>query len=546
VIDRRRGRAGALAGACLATVVIGAPPAAAGKADPANVRPLILPGDARAAALRHTGSSWIVGGRPGADTASLAARHGASPVIAESGIYVLPIDQARPFAAALQAAGRLWLAEPDVLARKLEHPRDPLSPAQWWLDPVVDRFMTPPPLAGDSPVLGMVEEQIDLQHREMQGGGIVSTSSVNDPPDAHGTQVAGAAGAPANGFGIVGIWPGMRILLPVYRGTTCANFSRTVNRAAAARHVRVINMSYGFEPAGCFSHFVATEKAFGHGIALVAAGGNEYQEGNPQERPATDPHVITVAGLNPNLTSYAHSNENGAIDLSAPATNLLLPTPPQFDRQDGSRDGFERVSGTSFAAPMVAAVATWLVAVRPALLPGQIQDILNASASDLGRRGYDQTFGWGKVNLRRALSVPAPGADPHEPNDDIDWVNGSHRTGAAIFGPSTRTRSVTARLHGFEDPFDVYRVVIPARTSVRFRLTASSGNPGLDVYRRSARTVRSTRGLLGRSNGRGPETVVLTNRGSASVTVWANPYVNERSLARASYALQVKKIAFRG
>ena len=63
-------------------------------------------------------------------------------------------------------------------------------------------------------------------------------------------------------------------------------------------------MSYGFPGGGCFSHYIATQQAFGEDVVSVAAAGNEYAEGNPaDDRPATDPHVITVGALNPDLSS---------------------------------------------------------------------------------------------------------------------------------------------------------------------------------------------------------------------------------------------------
>jgi hypothetical protein len=492
--------------------------------------------------VRQTGRTWIVGGEPGTATRRLAARFRARPVIAGAGIYVVAKRDARAFAGALQRAGRLTMAEPDALGRKTAMPSDPLTPQQWWLPAVVDPQLTPPPVTPTSPVLGVVEEQIDLTHPDMQG--IVSTST-GLPPDAHGTSVAGAAGAPANGVGIVGIWPGMRILLPVYRGVSCSTITASVNRAAA-RGVSVINMSYGFGAGECFAHFVATQRAFARGIVLVAAAGNEFNDGNPLSRPATDPHVVTVAALKSDLTSADFSNENGAIDVSAPGVGVLLPVPPQFDSSDGVRDGYENVDGTSFASPIVAAAATWLRAVRPGLSAGQVGAVLQESADDLGPRGWDQRFGYGKVNLRDALANRVPPHDPQEPNEDAEWVNGKRfgRADAPIFGRTDRVKSVSATLDRFEDPADVYRVVLPPRSTVRFRMTVSWGDPDLDVFSGGVRTVTRDTGLLGRSqrNGRLPETVTIVNRSRSARTVLANAYVVDGAPLDSGYRLEVRRI----
>jgi subtilisin family serine protease len=515
----------------------GAAPGGPGAGEP----PLQLPGDARASSVRQAPGTWIVGGRPGAATARIAARYAASPVVPSSGIYVVSKQRARAFAAALQFAGRLAMAEPDALATKTAMPSDPLTPQQWWLPAVVDPSLTPPPVTPQSPLLGVIEEEFDPAHPDMQG--MVQTGT-RTPPDAHGTAVAGAAGAPANGVGIVGIWPGMRILLPNYQGVACSTITRSVNQAVSAGS-SVINMSYGFPTSSCFAHLIASQRAFGRGIVLVAAAGNEFNEGNPLSRPATDPHIVTVAALKQDLTSADFSNENGAIDVSAPGDTVILPVPPQFD-EDGTKDGYQNLDGTSFAAPIVAGAATWLRAVRPELTAGQVQTVLQQSADDLGRRGWDQRFGYGKVNLRDALSNGVPVEDPQEPNEDAEWVNGRRGLPVhpVIFGRTDRATALVATLNRFEDPSDVYRVVMPARSTLRFRITVRSGDPDLDLYSGGSRTVSGLRGRLGLSqrNGRIPDSIVFRNRNASARTVLVNPYIANIPTLNAAYRLTVTRL----
>ncbi|MGI8511522.1 MAG: S8 family peptidase, partial [Solirubrobacteraceae bacterium] len=490
----------------------------------------------------HAAGTWIVGGEPGAATARIAQRFGARPIDAAAGTYVVATARARPFANALGEAGRLRLAEHDALAVKRAFPSDPLTPFQYWIAPVLgDPGLTPPPVTPRSPRLGIVEEQIDLTHPDMQG---IASTSTGLPPDDHGTAVAAVAGAPANGVGTVGIWPGMRILLPVYRGVSCSNITGSLARAVAAR-VSVVNMSYGFQNNSCFVHFVTTQKAFSRGVVLVAAAGNEFAGGNPPERPAVDPHVITVAALKADSTSADFSNENGAIDVSAPGVGVLTAVPPVFDSEDGSRDGFEALDGTSFSSPMVAAAATWLRAVCPRLRAGQVQHIFQASADDLGEEGWDKTYGYGRVNLRDALTARTPGIDPGEPNEDVEWVDGRRlgRRYPLVF--AGRPVAFGAGLDQFEDPYDVYRARIPARSTVVFSMAVGFGDPDLDVYSGSVRTILSDRGLLGRSrrSGRATDTVVIRNRNRSPRSVYVNPYIlDENAPLDARYRLSIRRI----
>ncbi|MDX6696968.1 MAG: thermitase [Solirubrobacteraceae bacterium] len=536
-------RALALAVALVALLApaAGAAPGPKAPTTAAAPAPLQLPGDARAASVRQAPGTWIVGGRPGAATARIAARYGARPVVPSAGIYVVSKRRARELAGALQLAGRLAMAEPDALATKEGMPSDPLTPQQWWLPSVVDLNLTPPPVTAQSPVLGIIEEEWDPNHPDMQG--MVQTGT-RTPPDEHGTAVAGAAGAPANGVGIVGIWPGMRIFAPSYAGVACSTITGSVNRATAA-HVSVINMSYGFPTASCFAHLVATQRAFGAGIALVAAAGNEFNEGNPLSRPATDPHVITAAALKQDNTSADFSNENGAIDVSAPGDTVLLPVPVQFDT-DGTKDGYTNLDGTSFSSPIVAAVATWLRAVRPELSAGQVQSVLQESADDLGRRGWDQRFGYGRVNLRDALANRVPPTDPLEPNDDAEWVNGRRfpKADPPIFGRADRSKSLVATLDRFEDPADVYRVVLAPRSTTSFRMTVSAGDPDLDLYSGAVRSVAGTRGRLRHSerSGQRAESFTFRNNNRSGRTVLVNPYIASGAPLDAAYRLTITRI----
>ena len=155
----------------------------------------------------------------------------------------------------------------------------------------------------------------------------------------------------------------------------------------------------------------------------MAAAGNEFAQGNPLDFPACLPHVLTVAAIDPDDRRRYFSNENAAIDLAAPGVDDPDRGAAAFDR-DGTPDGYTSLDGTSFSAPMVAAVATWVNAARPDLTAARWPSALRVSATDLGEPGYDRTHGLRPRLGGRAAPVEARPNDPLEPNDDIDCVNG--------------------------------------------------------------------------------------------------------------------------
>ena len=268
----------------------------------------------------------------------------------------------------------LLFAEPNRLARRMQAPApDPLDARAAWRAAIIDPRLVPPPVTPQSPLLALIDSQLDPTHPEFAGGN-VSTVGTLPVQSAHGTETAAIAAAPKNGVGILGVWPGMRavnVALPeqIRCSDSVAGIARAIAEGAA-----VINMSYG-ATAFCFAEYQQLQLATARGITLVAAAGNELAEGNPLLFPASLPHVLTVAAIGSDLAAPFFSSASAAVDLSAPGVGILTATPPQFD-EDGQADGYEAVTGTSFSAPMVAAAAAWLRAAKPHLKVDQIASTL--------------------------------------------------------------------------------------------------------------------------------------------------------------------------
>ncbi|HKP89098.1 MAG TPA: S8 family serine peptidase, partial [Thermoleophilaceae bacterium] len=474
-------------------------------------------------------------------TARLARRFGATLLMPGSGLYRVRLGAARPFAAALRSARLLAFAEPDSrIPRRTAFPSDPRTPDQWWLPAVVDKGLTPPPVTKASPILGIADSQAALRHSELKGH-VASTSS-GGASDEHGTAVAGVASAADNGTGIVGVWPGMRVIVSV-NSLTCSSLVQGVSRARQAG-ASVINMSYGFPADECFAHLAATNIAFGSGRILVAAGGNDFQNGNTALSPAVDPHILTVAAVNRNRKVAFFSSENNAIDLSAPGVDVLTTVPKAFD-DDGPADGFASLDGTSLSSPIVAAAATWIVQRRPQLANDQVVEAMRRSATDLGPPGWERAYGFGLLNLQAALAKSTPAHDPKEPNDDIVWVDGTFFSAdSPIWKPGSGTRTLSARIDRLEDPADVYRLRVAAHDKIRLRLEPAFGNPDLEIYKRSADTIYSTKGRLASSSRPAgqAETITWRNGSDKAVTIYADTFVSPKSrLLNAAYRLIAKK-----
>ena len=255
--------------------------------------------------------------------------------------------------------------------------------------------------------------------------------------------------------------------------------------------------------------------------------------------------MLTVAAVGSDLKPPFFSSASAAVDLSAPGVGILTATPPQFD-EDGNPDGYEAVTGTSFAAPMVAAAAAWLRAAKPSYPPDQVAQVLRGSARDLERKGWDSATGYGMLNLLGAINRPAPAIDPHEPNDDIPWINGqaTGRVDAPIWRRGG-ARKLRALVDKYEDPADVYRIIFPPRARVRVTLKPRFGNPDLAAFTRSATSTADDEQIIGRSRRKGKrrDPLTLRNPSRRKRSAYLVVYIGQRTRALDSrYELRVQRV----
>lgn len=237
-------------------------------------------------------------------------------------------------------------------------------------------------------------------------------------PDGHGhgTHVAGIIAAAGNNTGasggnIVGVAPGASIL-PV-KTMNCNGDGQDWDiafgiKAAADSGARILNLSIGGpEPSELLEDALAY--AMGKGVLVVVAAGNGF--GSPVYYPAAYEGVIAVGAVDRSETYQSYSNVGPQMGLVAPGgtTNQtvegILSTVPTYGSKITRGAAYYRVSGTSQASPFVAGVAALIWSREPSLTAEQVRARLLASARDLGPSGFDDKYGWGRVDALAALAL---------------------------------------------------------------------------------------------------------------------------------------------
>ena len=250
---------------------------------------------------------------------------------------------------------------------------DPSQNLQWGLR-VMEWFrVARRPDARDVHV-AILDTGVDANHPDLDG---VVASYAHDGRSArdfrgHGTHVAGIVGARANnGIGIAGV-ANCRLHVwkvfadPLARGLEEEFDDEAYNQALAAvldSPARIVNLSLGgSERSRVEQDLIVALVA--EGALVVAAMGNEYDEGNPIEWPAAYDNVLAVGAIGENRRRASFSNTGRHINLVAPGNNILstLPRYASFIRDETD---YAAWPGTSMAAPHVAGVAALVKATHP-------------------------------------------------------------------------------------------------------------------------------------------------------------------------------------
>ncbi len=254
---------------------------------------------------------------------------------------------------------------------------------------------------------------------------INSDSHPNDN-NGHGTHVAGTvAQTTNNSYGVAGMAFNCTLMPVKVLDNTGSGTAQTLADGlywATDHGVQVINMSLGWSPGYNPGSTVqnAIQYAYNHGVVLVASSGNDGV--SPVSYPAAYSEVIAVGATryDDNLAYYSqygsaqevvspggdmNVDQNGdgygdgvlqqSFDPYDPGPPVTLANPTSF--------GWWFYIGTSQAAPHVSALVAMMIANNQTGIEN-IRNILHETAVDLGSSGWDQTYGYGRIDAYAALT----------------------------------------------------------------------------------------------------------------------------------------------
>jgi subtilisin family serine protease len=270
------------------------------------------------------------------------------------------------------------------------------------------------------------------------------TAGIPTDDDGHGTHVSGIAGAATNnGIGVAGLaYASPLIVVRVFDNSSPpgALLSDVANGIAwAASHgAKAINLSLGaYSPAGMpitLCNAVELAMSSYHSVVVAAAGNDGLAT---RFYPAACPGAVGVAATDGSDLPASFSNYGSPnVFVSAPGVNILSTYPEEFFPSSDcdvtapvtDPPGYCTLSGTSMAAPFVTALSALIRSEHPEATVDQVRQMLAENSDKLGPGPYvttpvgtcsgctwDQDYGYGRINVQRALSAAVPALPPPPP-----------------------------------------------------------------------------------------------------------------------------------
>lgn len=277
---------------------------------------------------------------------------------------------------------------------------DELYGGQWYHSKINSSYAWDLSTYGNEVKIGVIDsgcyEHTDIVSNLLEGFDFANATKDTSDNIGHGTHVSGIIAGSMNGEGIIGI-ANMAKIVPLKcfdtgKTTKVSVISAAILAAVDTYNCDVINMSWGIA-SDSETLRNAINYAHENGVLMVAAVGNKGTD--VLYYPAAYDCVIGVGAVDSKLTLCDFSQHNESVFVVAPGRNILsLGT---------SNDNYLTMNGTSQSAPMVTAMISLMLNIDSTLTIESVKECLKNSADDLGTVGYDTSYGYGLINIKKLM-----------------------------------------------------------------------------------------------------------------------------------------------
>lgn len=279
---------------------------------------------------------------------------------------------------------------------------------------------------GEGVTVALIDTGVDADHEALNDKVVAFQDFVNDQKEAyddngHGTHcgslIAGDLG--------MGVAPGTKLVVIKVMDRDGACYLSDALKALdwclenKDRYgIKIISFSVGGEGPSDGGSLLdeACNRMVEEGLVMCVAAGNSGPATSSIVMPGGAEKVITVGAIDPSGMIFDQSSR-GPTQTGQIKPDLVTLGVDVVSALAGSKNGQSSVSGTSMAVPQVAGASAVLLGVDPELKPADIKRLLLKTADELGPEGKDNIYGYGALNLPRALkSINAPAEELYPPD----------------------------------------------------------------------------------------------------------------------------------
>ena len=211
----------------------------------------------------------------------------------------------------------------------------------------------------------------------------------------HGTNVAGIVADCTQGLNV----KIMAVRVLDAEGGSSAAVASAGIEYAVSNGADVINASFVSKRCSMMFHDAQKFAEENGCIVIVSAGNYRIDMDEDDCCPSHIKDAITVTAINRDGTLYNNNCYGRLVDVVAPGIMITCAS---------KTGGYMQNSGTSFAAPHVAAVAAMFNLLIPDATNKKIRNLVTGNTIDIGETGFDVYCGWGMPWLKNFSLDAAP------------------------------------------------------------------------------------------------------------------------------------------
>lgn len=278
---------------------------------------------------------------------------------------------------------------------------------------------------GDGIVAGIIDEGIDIDHKDLREN-IIGFANFNDPNSDypgtdtgnwHGTACAGLLCAAENGTGIVGVAPHTKLVAVRYSDNNVAD-DIAAFMYMMKNDVDVITNSWGsYTNLDAYNEVfktLATQGRDGKGILIFFAAGNDRKNlDDPDINDESEsPYVISIGSSTEHDTISNYNNFGSSLDFLAPGGvqgGEMVTTDATGAKGYTDWNYNFNFIGTSASAPIAAGVSALMLSANPDLTRDEVIDILKKTSKKIGDyrylNGKNDHAGYGRIDAGKAVKM---------------------------------------------------------------------------------------------------------------------------------------------